>query len=473
MGSIRIRFAAVAAFLLLATGVARAQDGVVWSTVADSLAAEGVAVPDSLYKGFNALQYSMQRRYRPDDEILYHKADSAYVFGDGRKGYAFVGFGSLADFLNDSGADSNSWIRGAYLDLGHRFHQYNSLRLGLSAGQFYRNSDYRSFYRAGLSFEHNFYIVSYLEGFKRIRPFDVYTVAGLGADVFLGSDKTGETFNNVGSITVAPYLKLGFGFQFKFGERTSLVFTPQYQLYPVQIVAVNNGVGNIDARQYNSGFSIRGGLQFDLGDCFDGARTKEMQSEDYSALDLPVFISLQAGVQFQNGNAARTTQSLLSALRESASLSVGKWMTPVLAARGSLYHGRDIWKRFTVETGSDPGKLCQYDALRLELMLDPFGAGKSSRRDVGFSLPLILGLETGMMQKEDYSVDIKRAYVGLSTGLQLRYNFSRLAAYLEPHCSFVPYTFNDVAFGQLLSNSKNYWDAVISLSLGLEISLGR
>lgn len=484
MGFIR-KILSVAAVLVAAVGIARAQNGVVWSTAADSLAAAGQAVPDSLLRGFNALDYSMQRRFRPADE-------------DFTKAYSLLTVGGAADLLKDSGLESFSLVRGAYLDFGRRVHKYNAWRLGLGAGQLFRNSDYRSFYRAGLSFEHNFFFGSYLGGYRNMRPFDVYSVLGLGADAFLGSDTAGGTFGEVGSVTVAPYVRIGLGFQFRFCDRASLLMSPQYAFYPMQFVVMDKGVGDAGSRKYDSGFNMRVGVQFDLGKDSESVREDGM-----------TFVSAQGGVQFQNGFAMWNSSSFNDALRESVSLSVGRWNEPYLAARGSFYHGRDVWKTLDADvvsgsvaglgyrSGYDSGSglgsgscfdrkmLCGYDALRLEAMFDPFGLGKAERWDVHFSTPLIIGMEAGLMNKRDCSVDIKRFYMGLSTGFQLRYDFSlsssdrrsggrfgnRMGIFLEPHCSVVPYCFNDVVDGRLVPGGKNYWDAVISLSLGVEISL--
>jgi len=462
--------------LMMSAFRATAQNEIVWSTQADSLAAAGLPVPDSLYRGFNALEYSMQRRYRPTDEVLFHKADSTYVFGDGRNGYGFLGFGIEKDFY--FGDKGSTVARGFNVEAGGRFHMYHSWRVDLSAVQFYRISDYRSFLKGGLSAEHNFFVISYLKGFNRLRPFDIYTVGGIGSDVFFGSSECGNNFSGLGSITVSPFLKFGLGFQFKFGERTSFVISPQYQLYPARFVVLDNGDGNIDARSYLSAFNLKGGLQIDLGDCFDGIRTREMRTEDFSALDNPIFISLQGGLQFRNGPAVRDAENFLGTLKECASISAGKWMYSYLAVRGSLYYGRDVWK----QASSGENRFCQNGAMRAELMLDPFGFRKESRKDVRFSMPLICGLETGMMLKNDSKSDIDRAYIGFSTGLQFKYAFAsrddrnrsgRCSIFLEPHCSFVPYTFNSIEDNKFSSHSTNYLDTVISLSLGLEISLGR
>jgi len=450
-------------------------DDVVWASKADSLAASGVHISDSLMKGFNALNYSMQKRYRPTDEMLFTKFDSIYVFGAGRHGYWFIIADVMTDYISDGNPRSYSWTQGGGVTVGHRFKLYHSWRARLSVGQMYRNSDYRSFLRGGLSVEHNYYLVSYLNGFRRIRAFDLYTIEGLGTDVFFGSAKCGENFSGVGSVTVAPYMKLGFGMQFKFCERVSFSVNPHFLLYPIQMVAKNNGIGNIDARQYNYGFGLNGGIQVDLGDCFDGKRSKEMNEGGRNSMATPMFVSAHGGFQFQNGDAMWDTSKLISSLRENVVVSFGKWMIPSLAVRVSAFHGKNIWKQFSSEVGQgvETDKYCHYNGFRAEVMMDPWGFATDSRKKLRFSIPLIAGFEGGIMRKEEYSFDINRRYVGFSFGVQPRYNVGgRFAIYLEPHLSLVPYSFNDVVNGQILDRSRNYWDGVVSLSLGLEISLG-
>ncbi len=468
--------------------VARAQVGK-WSTPADSLAAEGVPVPDSLYRGFNALQYSMQKRYRPEDEIFY-KVDSSYVFGSGKLGYMFVTANFVSDHITDGNSDSFSWTKGLEFALGWRSSIYNSWRLSASYGGFNRNSDLKQFRRAGLGLEHNFYLVSYLDGFKRIRFFDLYTVLGAGTDFFFSSG-TRWAFNTIGSTTLAPWVKLGIGSQFKFTERLSFTLSPQFIVYPVQGVLDNSGgVANIDKHQYNSAFSFRAGLQIDLGQCFDGQRNAQLHQlaeegiisrssyrTEFSLSENPTFVSVSAGAQFQNGSAMWDTTPYGDSFRETIVVSYGKWTSPVLGVRASGFHGRNIWKTIDSKVSggvADKKKNATYEGLRAELMVDPLGAGKDTRYDLRFSVPLILGVETGIMAKRDYDYTMSRAYFGLCLGVQPRVRiFKRWSIFAEPHCTILPYSYYRVEDSKLQESGTNYWDAVFSLSLGVEFALPR
>ena len=419
----------------------------------------------------NAIKYSMQKRYRPENEKIYNSR-SRNVFDKGESGYSFIAVNAVSDLLNDGSAGSYSWLKGTGVDIGWRPFVSNAFRLGLTYGTFSRNSDMSGFRRAGIGIEHNFYLISYLEGFKLFRPFDLYTVAGIGSDLFIGDGKSNKAYVGRNSRVLDPWVKIGLGMQFKFSSRVSFTLSPQLSLYPAQFVLDNaSGVGNVEARQYKYAICVRGGLQFDLGRCFSETRGYEYQPEEN-----PFFVSVGAGVQFQNGEAMRNTTSIFSSMRENFGIAVGKWMTTSLGVRLSAYHGKNVWKSvFDPSLSRKTDLYCSYDGLRAEFMMDPIGfrADKRSRSDMRFSLPLIFGVEGGNMRKKDYNLNLNSWYLGLSCAIQPHYYFhDRLSVFLEPRCSLIPYTFNKVAEGKVQGSGENYWDALFSCSLGIEISLG-
>jgi len=439
-----------------------ALNGQNWSTVADSLAAAGKPVPDSLYYGFNALRYSMQHRYRPQHEAIEGR-DSIALFGPNKHGFWSLSLGATSSHPVDANQYSYSWGNGVFFMAGHRFHPANGWKIMISANQFRRNSDYRTFMNPSFSVEHNLYIMSYILGFQRNRFFDIYTKEGIGVDAIMPKEDSFGLLDEASSL-VTPNLHLGFGMQFRFSDRCSFVIEPLYQFYLTQFSLNERAL----TRSYKGNIRIMGGVQMDLGYGF-----KKSNYGHYAAYgtenDYEFFASAAAGVQFQNGQAMMDSANIGSSLRECVSAYAGRWFLPYMAVRGGIFHGRDMWK----QVKEPAAKLCtSYEGLRGELMFDPVSLKSLSRREKHFSMPFILGIETGFMSKQDNVSPLQTLYAGFCGGLQLRYdNIGRMSIFLEPHCSVIPYSHNSVVDNTLKQYSSNYFDWVLSLQLGVEIAI--
>ena len=93
--------------------------------------------------------------------------------------------------------------------------------------------------------------------------------------------------------------------------------------------------------------------------------------------------------------------------------------------------------------------------------------------DKGFNLALTLGPEVGFMMKKDpYREDIRTLYSGLTVSLQPRVRIWRgLGVFMEPRVSIVPYS--AYAWKHDRPMNRNYYDAVLSVSLGVEYKFGK
>ena len=116
--------------------------------------------------GFNALDYSMQKRYRPHDEpfakytfFYVHAGTEQYI----RRSYSSFGWGPVARE-----------------ELGFRVSKYSSVAIGASAGTLRRNSDVARALRVGAELQHYFDLTSYIGGYRPDRTVSLYTVEGIG-----------------------------------------------------------------------------------------------------------------------------------------------------------------------------------------------------------------------------------------------------------------------------------------------------
>ena len=103
-------------------------------------------------KGFNALNYRLQKRYRPKDEPFINSSflDNFYLK---------TSFGAFQ--LAQRDYSSFSWGGIGGIEIGKLFNRYNSISLGLSGLNFRRNVDGSKVSSIGLEALHYFDISSY------------------------------------------------------------------------------------------------------------------------------------------------------------------------------------------------------------------------------------------------------------------------------------------------------------------------
>lgn len=178
----------------------------------DSLAAEGVVDSTMLEGKFNALRYSMQKRYRPKDEPFVSGSfwDNTFVFAGGgveklvpREPLSF-GLGPVFR-----------------LGAGKWWRPYHGVRVALAGEFFVRDHDSEKVSNFGVDVEHLFNLNAYLGGYKPGRFLEVWTVEGLG---YRYSSLAGEGKHVVD-------LHVGLNLNMRIGERVDFFVEPRVTFY--------------------------------------------------------------------------------------------------------------------------------------------------------------------------------------------------------------------------------------------------
>ena len=113
---------------------------------------------------------------------------------------------------------------------------------------------------------------------------------------------------------------------------------------------------------------------------------------------------------------------------------------------------------------------CYYGGVRGELMFDTIYWRKHGRQI--FSMPLLLGPEAGLIWKTDDGYVIRRLYLGLSAGIQFRFNLaSHFGLFIEPRMSVVPYSWKSRSGNVLVKSFSTWYDTLFSLQMGVNIPL--
>lgn len=395
-------------------------------------------------KGFNALQYSLQKRYRP-------------------KGYEFKNTGfrdntyfsvqvGMEGMVHRKGADIKGGPRFG-LSAGKLFSPAHSARVSLNGGWFGQDLDDGKLYHFGISASHLFNVTSYLKGYNPYRLLEVSTVAGLG---YQFSGGAGETYQ-VGELHLGAQLKIHIHRQVDFFIEPLVTF-------------YTDGIDHYSQKnwhKYDVGYSGSVGLIYRFQDPLFSYKLKGKFLED-SFLD-NTFISVAGGMQFQNSDFVKE-MGITESMEPHYAVSAGKWFVPYFGIRCSGFYSSDKWR----ELPEEQFETTSYAGFRAEGMLSLFGFIKDKKWTKRISLSALLGAEIGNMKKTDTELPIKTTYIGLTGGAQLKCNITRhLAIFIEPRGSLVPYSNLEPDLNNPRNSiRRNYNDNVFNLNIGIELRRG-
>lgn len=393
--------------------------------------------PDTL--SFNALEYSMQKRYRP--------GNAGFVSGKFTDNtFLSVKAGGWSLFKNPVSGYSQGPVAGA--SFGKLLNVCNGLSAGLSGGALRRNADGVRVWNVCGEVAHSFDLTSYFHGYDPSRVLRLSTYEGAALEILRAS----------GSFGLGVRLFAGLEFSAQVARDFDVFFRPSLLL----------GSDGLD--RLSSPARCHGGYSLDFGvtTYFNRFRAPDDGGRESFAswFTRDAFISASAGAQFQASDLVSETVGFIPSARESLNLSYGRLLTGPLSARLSAFYGRDIWKGFS----DGRQKNCFYGGARGELMFDPMFWYKTGRGV--FSMPFLFGPEAGLMLKPDDGYSIRRLYLGFTGGVQFRFNIARhLGLFLEPRVSIVPYSWKSRGGNVLVTTLANWYDTLYSLQAGVSIPL--
>ena len=393
--------------------------------------------------GFNAMNYTMQKRTRPKGTPFISEK-----FSDN----SFVIAGLGANILYPRADYHYSLGKSVTLGYGKWVNAYNAVKLTLNGNNFARKEDNARFLTGSFYASHMFNFISYLGGHNLKRPFEISTVEGIGYNLTYLEGSLGHSFG----------AHLGLNFEIAFSEYADLYFEPLVTFYTDQI----DLSGDLNWHKYDLGFSATVGVNFK----FDSRRKVRMLVEKDEAAKAGrsysegLFVTLMTGGQFQNSSLVHDEVGLLRSVGQHTGLSVGKWFgRGIFALRGTAFFSNDKWNQH-----NDVIFPARYMGLRAEAMLDIIRLF-SRKEDRIFSLPLVAGPEIGYMNKKDYQDNnLNRYYIGLAAGMQVRFLVAKhLDMFIEPKFSMVPYSIVSDTYIDNTKKTTDYFDGLVNLSFGL------
>ena len=179
-----------------------------------SLPAQEVVADTS---SFNALEFSMQKRYRPENEPFVSERflDNTFLR---------LSVGSCGLFPNSASSYSQGPVASVYI--GKMFGPLNAVSVGASVSEFRRNVDGVRVWRGGVGFSHSFNFSSYFYGYSPSRILSISTLEG--AELGLVRAK--------GEYGAAMLLNVGLDMRAQIAREIELFFAPK-------ILFGNDGLG--------------------------------------------------------------------------------------------------------------------------------------------------------------------------------------------------------------------------------------
>ena len=386
--------------------------------------------------GFNALEYSMQKRWRPSNSEFR---------GDRFSDNLTLSLGGGVEQLLERSTSSYSLGPLFRASLGKDLNITNNLFVGVSAGMFRRNRDGAKVLRGGLELGHSFDIASYFWGYDPDRKLGLGTVEALGINLSRASGQ----YRFSASVSLGLRLKAMVAKDFEF------FFQPDVSFYTDGIDC--SSAANWQKFDFGYGFSFGALLHLNRY----RAVPFQVRNPTEWLIDGGYFL-FSGGCNFQISSLTLDRPGLFPSARETVQLTYGRVVEGPLAVELAFFYSRDVWKQFS-EGRNMP---CYYVGFRPQMAFDPlWWAGID-----WFSMPLVLGPEVGLMAKIDDGYSVIRSYMGLSVALRPDFLVHRhLSLFLEPRFSMVPYTWTPRTNSTLVTGSRNYYDMLLSLSLGMRV----
>lgn len=341
-------------------------------------AQNGMTKADSARQSFNALDYTLQKRYIPNGRSIDPKAPGKNFFISVTGGMQkLTGMGAGLPAVFDGG-----------LSVGKEVSPFNTYRLSVIGGF---NKQMK---RGGLEIDHLFNLLDYLKGYEEGQHWNLYTVAGLGGYVV---KRDGADLKIAGSVHA------GLQLQYHLGKNWDAFLEPKVYIYTDGIDALTS------YKRYDIGYGITAGINYRFT-ALPGVRMKSEDPGDN------LFIEAAVGTQGDFARGVRSNLKGLKPLGPSVAFSVGKWFMP-LGVRGTLFTGYNhTWS---------PGDYKQkegYGGARVEAMLNLNTLLKPSVDDPRLEVNLSAGYEVGAVAHRYYTYAKKiRLFDGPTGAVQVLY----------------------------------------------------
>lgn len=405
--------------------------------------------PKNTATEINGLDYVMESRYRPQGKAFGRKWYD-HIFLEGATGLEQV------NMVSGWGYWPMATLRGS---IGKQFHPWHTVRLAIDGGAALQRGTKKVFYKVGGRADYLFNISSYLNGYDPTRPFEVQAMLGAGIH-----------YSKIKGIkkVFTPEAYAGLQFKIYAGPFANINIEPYIGITPDRY----DFSGNRNWRNYDLFYgaqvsfthyltdNVRYAAKFDP----DSLRMLRLSSET------PWFLEAGMGMNMMSTH----EQSFGKTMGHEVQMSLGKWMSPFFALRGTLFGRSSNIETSETEATTDMAahtldKHSTYWGARGELMINPFGFNGTKPWTQQNGLAILLGAEVGWL-KMAYTEKIRRSKtLGADFGVHLWHRISNnLQVFVEPR--YTLYVNNNEWKGNRMVKHINYHSG-LSIDAGITMLL--
>lgn len=351
------------------------------------------------------------------------------------------------------------------LGAGKALDRISSVRGMLHAAWGYqRDRDY-SLQKFGLKAEYLYNLSSYFAGYNPTRLLNVSAILGVGGQYSKMENESG----------ISGEMHLGGQLKFFTGPNAYIAVEPYvgFGTDQMDVSGKNNwrGVDIFYGANLNFIYYLRSNLTEESWKRLIVNRDSTDQLSTDGQLESwqqPWFIHFATGPSLMNSPNLGMGETLGTEI----SISGGKWLSPVLGLRATLFSRTNVWRKVQTEAmqaSFHPAYAIDrhnvYTGFRLEAMFNPFGFFKNFHWDKPYGLFVAAGMERGWLQKTQ-SEPLSCASFGWGGGLNLWYQLTAgLKVSVEPRYMHNEYRipYNNVAW------YKRFNDDNVTINIGLTI----
>lgn len=349
-----------------------------------------------------------------------------------------------------------------HLAVGKQFTPVHSLRFSLGAGMTYLSDESLLFVRGSAKLDYLYDLSAHFSGYKATRPLSVSLLAGVGANVVRHDYSWNMRF--------VPDVHGGLQFRIYTGPRCYLNIEPYASLSADQ----RDHNSDMNWRHYDVSYGLNLNLQYYLFDQLSAQsklRLLQQRGEgsimvDRETIDTwrtPWFFEYGVGPVFSR------PQGEGIAVGNSTSVSVGRWLSPVMGFRiGAAMTSAlsDKVPAASSVSGVEEMYHSQFKSGRVEFLVNPFGFSRNFSWDAQYGAYLTLGTELG--KASFYDMGNMDSYMGqaFTTGIHLWTKLTDdLQFFIEPRFSHTIFTHHLAEEG--FEGKKVFYNNTPGLNLGL------
>lgn len=394
----------------------------------------------------NALDYVLRDRYAPK----HHSFDKSWY----DHMYVGAGFG-MERISPQQPSYAFRALTQANIFIGKEFDKKNSLRLSLGGAWGYQEDKNFMLRRASMNVDYLYNLSTHFAGYNPARRVEASLMFGLGA--------------NLSWINGSPVV---FSPEGRFGVQLKCVTGPlgTFSLEPYVGLSADNidASGTRNWRRYDFIYGMNLNYGFYLVDNLSKeARQELLQSRlandrmvNKNTLEkwrTPWFIEYAMGPVMTSS----PEMSFGATLGNQSSLSVGRWLSPVIGFRASASTRSTRWMQSQLgNNNAEPLPLyynAHYMSGRIEALFNPFGFAKSFSWNARYGAYITFGGEFGTLTKYMPLERLRTYSEAYSAGAHFWYALSNdLQAFIEPRYTHNVYTipYSNVAMRKLFGDNS-------------------